>query len=142
MASPTTTILMWCGITNSAQRTKIINELLIAPEGMRHLKDESTKGMITTFRDYGHRDIADGNIIFNRVQQKRMISLKDWVKDKVRIQEEAEFETETNRAEFIKAIEEASERKECRINQKMSGESLIATAFQVQFETATQWDRW
>ena len=48
-----------------------------------------------------------------------MISLKDWVKDKVRLQEEAEFETRTPRAEFVKAIEDASERKECRIIQKI-----------------------
>ena len=40
-----------------------------------------------------------------------MISLKDWVKDKVRLQEEAEFETGTTRAESIKATEEALERK-------------------------------
>ena len=88
-----------------------MNELLISQYGMRHLNDESTKGMIATFRDYGRRDIADGKIIFNRVQQKRMIPLKDWGKDKVRLQEEPEFETGTTRAEFIKSIEEASERK-------------------------------
>ena len=40
-----------------------------------------------------------------------MISLKDWVKDKLRLQEEAEFETRTTRSEFIKTIKEASERK-------------------------------
>ena len=111
MAIPMTTILTWCGITISAQRTRIMNKLLIAPEGMRHLNDESTEGMIATFRDYVCRYIADGKILFNRVQQKRMISIKDWVKDKVRIQEEAYFETGTTRAEFIKAIEEASECK-------------------------------
>ena len=81
-----------------------MNELLIAPEGMRHLNDKLTKVMIATFRDYGRRDIADGKIIFNRVQHKRMISLKDWVKEKVQLQEEAEFETVTTQAEFIKAI--------------------------------------
>ena len=54
----------------------------------------------------------------------------------------AEFETETPQAEFIEAIEEASERKECRINQKKTVESLITTALQVQLETAAQWDRW
>ena len=64
--------------------------------------------MITTFQDYGHSEIADGKIIFNRDQQKRMISLKDWVKDKVRLKEEATFETRTTRSEFIKAIEESS----------------------------------
>ena len=85
MATPTTTTLSWCGITIWAQRTRIVNELLIAPEGMRHLNDESTKGMIATFWDYSIRDVAYGKIIFNRVQKKRMISLKDWVKDKVRL---------------------------------------------------------
>ena len=71
-----------------------------------------------------------------------MISLKDWVKDKVRPQEEAEFETGTTWADFIKAIEEASKRKECYINQKKTDESLIITEFQVHLETDTQWDRW
>ena len=78
--------------------------------------------MIATFREYRRRDVADGKIIFNRVQQKLMISIKDWVKDKVRLQGEVEFETGTTRAEFIKAIEEAPEHKECRINQKKTGE--------------------
>ena len=104
MVTSTTTILTWCGITISAQSTRIMNKLLIAPEGMLHLNDESTKGMIATFWDYGRRDVADGKIIFFiRFQQKRMISLKDWVKDKVRLQEEAEFETGTTQADFIKA---------------------------------------
>ena len=74
-----------------------MNKLLIAPEGMRHLNDGSTEGMIATFRDYDCRDVAGGKIIFNRVQQKCMISLKEWVKDKVRLQEEAKFETGTTR---------------------------------------------
>ena len=102
---------------------------------MRNLNNESTEGMITTFRYYGRRDVAEGKIIVNIVEQKRMISLKDWVKDKVRLQEESEFETRTTRADFVKAIEEVSERKECHINQKKTGESLITTVFQVQLET-------
>ena len=91
MDIPITTILTWCGITITAQRTRIMNKLLIYPEGMRHLNDESTKEMIVTFRDYGRRDVADWKIIFNRVPQKCMISLKDWVKDKVILQEEVKF---------------------------------------------------
>ena len=88
-----------------------MNKLLIAPKGMRHLNNELTKGMIATFRYYGLREVSDGNIIFNRVQHKRIISIKDWVKDKWQLQEDDEFETGTNWSEFIKAIEEASERK-------------------------------
>ena len=67
MATPMTTILTWCGITISEQRNRIMNELLIAPEGMRNLNDESNEVMIATFRDYGRRDVAGGKIIFNRV---------------------------------------------------------------------------
>ena len=107
MATPTTTIMNWCGITISAQRNRIMNKLLIDTEVTRHINDESPKGMITTFRDYSHRDVADGNIFFNRVQQKHMISLKNLVKQKVRLQEEAKFETGTTRAEFIQVVEEA-----------------------------------
>ena len=77
MATPITTILTWCGITILAQMTRIMNKLLIVPEGIRNLNNESTKEMIATFRDYGHRDVADGKIIINRVQQKCKISLKD-----------------------------------------------------------------
>ena len=67
MATPTTTILTWCGITILAQRTSIMNKVLIAPYGMRHINDESNEGMIATFRDYSCRDIFYGKIIFNRV---------------------------------------------------------------------------
>jgi hypothetical protein len=133
-------ILTWCRVSVAAQRTRIINEMMSAPEGLNHFNNESTEGMVSTFQDYGRRDVADGKIIFSRVQQKRLISLKDWVKDKVRLKEEAEFANGTEQAEFIAAINEASERKECQSNQKKVGESLITAAFQVQLESANQWD--
>ena len=66
----------------------------------------------------------------------------DWVKDKVRLDEPTEFEAGTDRAEFITQLKKASERKKCRTNQKKIGDSLITSSFQVQLETATQWDRW
>ena len=81
-----------------------MNKLLISPESMRHLNDESAEGMIATFQDYGHRDVAYGKIIFNRVQQKRIILLKDWVKYKVRLQEQAEFETGTTQAKSLNPL--------------------------------------
>ena len=60
MAIVITTILTWCGITIAAQSTRIMNKLLIALEGMCHLNDKSTKYIIVTFQDYGHRYVADG----------------------------------------------------------------------------------
>ena len=57
--------------------------------------------MLGTFRDYDWREKEDGNIIFTRVQQRRVTSLMDWVKDKTRLEEEASFPYGTTRQELI-----------------------------------------
>ena len=71
-----TVILGWCGISVAAQRTRITSDLLSEPEGLGHFYNESTEELLSTFRDYGRRDAADGKIIFARVQQKILIALK------------------------------------------------------------------
>ena len=71
-----------------------------------------------------------------------MIALKDWVNDIKRLNKETAFESGTTREDFIDAIEEASERRKFRQEQKKVGESLITAALQVKLETANQWDRW
>ena len=88
------------------------------------------------------RDAADGKITFTRVQQKRLIALKDWVNDRKRLNGETDFETGTLRDNFIKVIEAAPERRKFRKDQKKVGESLITAAFQVKQETANQRDCW
>ena len=70
--------------------------------------------MMSTFCDFGRRDANEVKIIFSRVQQKRLISLMDWVKDKSRLKEEVTFGNGTTRHEFVTDIEQASERKKCR----------------------------
>ena len=114
MVIATTTILGWCGITTNANKNTIIAEILSPPSGLTHLDDETDEGMMSTFRDFGRRDANDGKIIFSRFQQKRLISLMDWVKDKSRLKEEVTFGNGTTRNEFVTDIEQASERKKCR----------------------------
>ena len=60
----------------------------------------------------------------------------------MRLDKPTDFEAGTDRAEFITQLEEASERKKCRTNQKKIGDSFITSSFQVQLEKATQWDHW
>ena len=50
-------------------------------EGLKHLNGETPKEMIVTFRDYDRRDKEDGNMIFTRFKQRRLISLMYWVKE-------------------------------------------------------------
>ena len=64
---------------------------MIPPEGMKQLNGETSEEMLGTSREYARRDAADGNIIFTRVQQMRLISFNDWVKDRTCIEDEVSF---------------------------------------------------
>ena len=107
-------------------------------EGLKQLNGETSEEMLVTFRDYARRDKEDGKIIFTRVQQKILISLMDWMKDKTCLEEEASFPDGTTRKEVIYELEEATTSKNCRKEQKKVGEYLITTSFQVQLK----WNRW
>ena len=108
--------------------------MMSLPEGLKHLNGETSEEILGTFRNYALRDKEDGNIIFTRVQQRRLISLMDWVKNKTCIEEEASFPDGTTRQELIYELEEATTRKKCRKEQKK------VISFQVQLESSGQWD--
>ena len=84
------------------------------PEGLKHLNGEKSDEILETFKDYALRDKEDGLIIFTRFQQRRLISLMDWVKDKTRLEEEASFPDGKTRQEHIYELEESTTRKKCR----------------------------
>ena len=75
--------------------------MMSPPEELKHLNGETPEEMLGTFRDYDRRDKEDGNIIFTIVQQRRLISLMDWLKDKTRLEEEGSFPDGTTRQEVI-----------------------------------------
>ena len=111
-------ILQWCGITIDANKKRVIEDILPPPEGLKHLIHETSEEMQSTFRDYGRRTVADGKLILTRVQQKRLIALMDWVKDRSRLREDQSFAMMTTKGQFLKAIEEDSTRVIDRKNQK------------------------
>ena len=133
---PIGTIVQWCGMSTTTARNRIIADMMSPPEGLKHLNGETSEEMLSTFRDYDRRDKEDGKIILTRVQQRILISLMDWEKDKTRLEEEASFPDGTTREEVIYELEEATIRKNCRKEQKKVGESLITTSFQVQLEAS------
>ena len=84
---------------------------MIPPEGMKHLNGETLEEMLGTFRDYDCCEKEYGNTVFTRVQQRRLISPMDWVKDKNSLEEEASFPDGTTSQELIYELEEATNRK-------------------------------
>ena len=85
---PITTIFQWCGMSTRTTRNRIIADMMSPPEGLKHLNGETSKELLGTFRDYACHDKEYRKIIFNRVQQRRLISLIDCVKDKTCLEEE------------------------------------------------------
>ena len=55
----------------------IIADIMSPPEVLKHLNGETSKEILGTFMDYAQHDKEDGNIIFTRVQKRRLISLMD-----------------------------------------------------------------
>ena len=63
---------------------------MISPsEGLKHLNGETPEEMLGKFRYYYRCDKEYGKNIFTRFQQRRLIPLMDWVKDKTPLEEEA-----------------------------------------------------
>ena len=135
-------ILTWCGIAIAGARNGLQEDMLSQPEGIGHLNDETAKGIQAACQEYSKRPTVGQRFIVNRVQQKRLIALMCWVKDRVRLNEEASFVSTTTRDEFRNEIAAALEREKMRADMKTKGEALNSTNFQVKLESASQWDRW
>ena len=120
----------------------LIQDMLSPPEGIRHLQYEDADGIQSACSGYARRTASKENFTVSRVRQKQLISLMHWVKDKHRLAEPAKFPLGTKQIQFTEAIQAANERKQCRVDQKKKGESLLTNDFQVNLESADQWERW
>ena len=56
-----------CGISVGANCNRIVSDMLTAPEGINQLNDESTEGVLSTYRDYEKRAAADRKITFTQI---------------------------------------------------------------------------
>ena len=65
-----------------------------------------------------------------------------WVKDKHRLAKPAKFPFGTTQIQFTEVIQAANKCKQCRVDQKKKGESLLTKYFQVKLEAADQWVIW
>ena len=53
---PITTIAQWSGMSTTTSRNRIIADVMILPEGLKHLNGETSEEILGTFRDYDRRD--------------------------------------------------------------------------------------
>ena len=118
---PIANIVQWCGMSTTTTRNRIIPDMMSPTEGLKQINGETLKETLGTFRDYSSSDKEDGNIILTRVQQSRLVSLMDLVKDRDRLEEELSFPDGTTGQELIHELEEATTRKKCSKEQNKFG---------------------
>ena len=94
-----------------------------------HLQDEAADEIQSACSGYSSHTISNGKFTVSKVRQKRLISLMYWVKDKHRLAEPAKFPLGTTQIDVTEAIQAANERKQCRVDQKKKGESLLTNNF-------------
>ena len=133
-------LLTWIGL-NTARKCTGVEDDLLSPNGLVHLKDETADGIIAACNGYTKRQTA-ARFTITRVQQKRIISLMYWVQDRHRTREAFAFDVGTDQAMFLDAISEASERHEARKSQKRIGETFLGKDFAIQLKSRHQWERW
>jgi len=145
MATTTLTtieILTMIGIGQENTQEGIREDMMTEPEGIGHLIDEDAEGIQAACSGYAKRTPAARRFVVTRVQQKRLISLMYWAKDKRRLDEPIEFANTYNEGTLRAEIEAAHERETCRKEQKRKGEAMLTDDFQVKLESAIQWERW
>ena len=130
-------VLVLCGIDDSTVINGLIQYMLSPPEVIRHLQDEDADGIQSACSGYSRRTASNGKFTISRVRQKRLISLMHWVKDKHRLAESAKFPLGTKQIQFTEAIQVANERKQCRVDQKKKGDSLLTNNFKLSWKPRT-----
>ena len=110
---PLTTIeiLTMLGFNKVLARDVICNDMMIDPNGIGHFNVEYAEGIQSACSAYTKRTPATRIFTVTRVQQKRLISLMYWVKDKCRIEEPPEFYKTHNEVTLRSEIESAHKRE-------------------------------
>ena len=122
-------VLVLCGIVDSTVINGLIQDMLSPPEGIKPLQDEDADGIQSTCSGYVRRAASNGKFTLIRVRQKRLISLMHWVKDKHCLAKSAKFPLGTAQIQFTEVIQAANELKQCQVDQKKKGESLLTNNF-------------
>ena len=135
-----TKMLTWIGLDTIRKRDGV-NEDLLSPNGLIHLKNESAQDIISACNSYSKRT-AGVRFAISRVQQKGLISLMYWVKDRYRTRELYSFDAGTDEVSFLSEIQDAYDRHDSLESQRTMGMALLGNSFSVQLESRHQWKRW
>jgi hypothetical protein len=139
MAIDNDTLLTWARVT-ATRIAQVTNELF--PGGLEELNDytaEEVKGAVKNFRSH---PTANQRFSLSANSTKKLVQLTLWVKDRVRLGQDVEFDDGTTQAEFVSMIDESQQREKIRQERKKNTEGLATMKIDPPLKASSGWDGW
>jgi hypothetical protein len=139
MAIDNDTLLTWSHVVAN-RRVQVTNELF--PGGLADLNDctaDEVKDAVKNFR--GH-PTANQRFSLSANSTKKLAQLTLWVKDRIRLGQDVEFDDGTTQAEFASMIDESQQREKIRQERKKNAKGLATMKIDPPLKSSSGWDGW
>jgi hypothetical protein len=139
MAIDNNTLLTWSRIAANRQIT-VTNELF--PGGLEELNDYTAEEIKDAVKNFRSHPTANQRFSLSANSTKKLVQLTLWVKDRIRLGQDVEFDDGTTQAEFVLMIDESQQREKIRQERKKNTEGLATMKIEPPLKASSGWDGW
>ena len=139
MAIDNNTLLTWSRIAANRQITVTIELFPGVLEELNDYTDEEIKDAGKNFRSH---PTANQRFSLSANSTKKLVQLTLWVKDRIRLGQDVEFDDGTTQAEFVSMIDESQQREKIRQERKKNTEGLATMKIDPPLKASSGWDGW
>jgi hypothetical protein len=139
MAIAVNALLTWTRMAN-ARRAAVVSELM--PGGLNDLDQHSQEEMRKAIKGFKTLPTVADRFSLSALTTKRIVQLALWVKDRVRLGQQVEFENGTTQVMFTGEIEQAQQREQIRQDQKKTADGLSTLKIDPPLKNSAGWEAW
>jgi hypothetical protein len=139
MAIGNDTLLTWSRVAAN-RRVQVTNELF--PGGLADLNDHTANEVKDAVKNFRSHPTANQRFSLSANSTKKLAQLTLWVKDRIRLGQDVEFDDRTTQAEFASMIDESQQREKIRQERKKNAEGLATMKIDPPLKSSSGWDGW
>jgi hypothetical protein len=139
MAIDNDELLEWSRIAAN-RRVQVTDELF--PGGLEELNDYTAEEVKDAVKNFRSHPTANQRFSLSANSTKKLVQLTLWVKDRIRLGQDVEFDDATTQAEFLSMIDESQQREKIRQERKKNKEGLARMKIDPPLKASSGWDGW
>jgi hypothetical protein len=112
------------------------------PGGLEDLNDCAADEVKDAVKNFRTHPTANQRFSLSASSTKKLGQLTLWVKDRIRLGQDVEFEDGITQAEFVSMINESQQREKIRQEQKKNAEGLATMKIDLPLKSSSGWDGW